>query len=106
MAWNYLNVHEFDDAIDRIRNGILRFNAKNSDKISFGYSETITVFYAKMVHQALKNCSPDARRSFEVFLETNSHLLDRNLPLRYYSKEIFASEQAKKSFVPPDLNDF
>ena len=84
-----------------------RFNAKNADKIMFGYSETVTVFYITMVHRAMtENRGPAETEtdSFEQFLMRNQHLLDRSLPFKFYTEELFFSERAKvRLFIEQNL---
>ena len=90
----------------KVREGIRKFNSTNRDKIIFGYSETISVFYLSMVNNAIKDSPADSLESFEEFLSRNPHLQDTSLPFSYYSKEVFLSEEAKRTFVPPDVKNF
>lgn len=106
MAWNYLKQNDIETALNKVRSGINKFNQSNSDKIIFGYSETISVFFLTMVHNAILSSENTQNESFEEFLSRNSHLTDTNLPYEYYSKDVFLSEEAKIKFVPPDLKHF
>ncbi|XP_063726118.1 uncharacterized protein LOC134853995 [Symsagittifera roscoffensis] len=106
MGWNYLKQYDMHTALNKVREGIRKFNSTNRDKIIFGYSETISVFYLSMVNNAIKDSPADSLESFEEFLSRNPHLQDTSLPFSYYSKEVFLSEEAKRTFVPPDVKNF
>lgn len=96
MGWLVLETStSFDEAINRIRNGIMRFN---SSKNSIGYHETITIAFARLI---------DSRRlageTLEGFVARNPDLNDNDCLKRFYSQEILTSEKARQQFVEPDL---
>jgi hypothetical protein len=96
MGWLVLQTSpSFDEALIRIRNGILRFN---STKNSIGYHETITVAFARII---------DSRRepgqTFQMFAEKNKDLFEKNCLERFYSDATLRSEQARETFLEPDL---
>ncbi|CAG0897112.1 unnamed protein product [Cyprideis torosa] len=103
MAWNYIRDLGRDAATSNIKEGILKFNAKNYCKVDRGYHETVTLFYIHMVTEAISRTSPPAA-SFESFIESNQHLLDRGLLFHYYSKETINNPESMKKFFPPDIN--
>ena len=68
-----------------------------------GYHETLTVFYVKVIDAFVSaDASPDQeadtleRRLLEA-------VGDRELPLRYYSRECLFSTEARRQWVAPDL---
>lgn len=96
MGWLVLETStSFEEAINRIRNGIMRFN---SSKNSIGYHETITVAFARLI---------DSRRltgeTLEAFVARNPDLNDKNCLRLFYSQETLASEEARQQFVEPDI---
>ena len=96
MGWLVLETSSsFDEAMNRIRNGIMRFN---SSKNSIGYHETITVAFARLI---------DSRRldgeTLEAFVTRNPDLNEKDCLKRFYSQEILTSERARQQFVEPDL---
>lgn len=95
MAWLVLETSaSFDEALERIRNGIRRFNAT---KNSIGYHETITLAFARLI---------DSRRlageTSEAFVARNRDLLQKDCLKRFYSPAVLASEEARHQFVEPD----
>lgn len=77
------------------RNGIQQYNLKNKDKITTGYHETVTQFYIHVINVAVQKF-PQSGVTFEDFMESNSHLEDKHYLLKFYSKQIISSEEAKK----------
>lgn len=68
-----------------------------------GYHETITQVYIAAVETHLVDVGP----LLSLHETVNSLLLSprgrRDLPLRFYSKELLFSVTARRGFVPPDL---
>jgi len=68
------------------------------------YHETITIFWMRMVlkfKESKNGC---------LIVELTNELLDSNfdkdLPLKYYSRELLFSDRARAEFVEPDLKEF
>lgn len=99
MAWLCLGEGDFESALERIRHGILRYNAEVLDKIS-EFHETVTVAFARIIAARMR---PD--EGWEVFAQHNEDLFARTPPAlsAYYSMELLMSQQARRSFVEPDL---
>lgn len=102
VALYYLSHHNFEDALNKMRNGI--FNLLKAFEIDLTkempYHETMTVFWMKTVE--------DFRRSKgeESLLETCNEMVekfDKNYPLRFYSCDYLFSDEARKKFLTPDL---
>jgi hypothetical protein len=92
----------FDEAHLRLRAGIIRLNQRHGleESGSRGYFETLTRVWLLFVVRAA--ASSQATTSMEL-LARCPELLDRQLPLAHYSKELIASTRARAIFVEPDL---
>jgi hypothetical protein len=91
-------------ALDLLRDRIRRYNASvggvNSD--TAGYHETITRFYVQIIRMFVN--SIDARRPIdELALELIARFGDKELPLRYYTRDRLFSTAARLDWVAPDL---
>lgn len=64
-------------------------------QIKVGYHETMTLFFASVIDEAIRKCQ-QADVTFEEFISQNQHLVDKNLVLRYYSREQIMSDEARK----------
>jgi hypothetical protein len=96
MGWLVLETSSsFDEALERIRTGIMRFN---SSKNSIGYHETITIAFARLIESRRLN-----GESLEAFVARNPDLLEKDCLKRFYSPAILASEEARNRFIEPDL---
>lgn len=93
-----------DEALNRVRDGIQRYNQKCGvvDSPTRGYHETLTCFYMRVIGSYL---SERADRTDWVAL--TNHLVEqcgnRDFPLGYYSRERLMSSEARADWVPPDL---
>ena len=94
-----------DLAVDLLRERISRYNEAvgTANTSSSGYHETLTVFYVKVIDAFVSaDASPDQeadtleRRLLEA-------IGDRELPLRYYSRQCLFSTEARRQWVAPDL---
>ena len=103
VALYYLSHHEYAAAYAKMRGGI--FNLLKSFGVDLSkempYHETLTVFWLKTVEdfRASKN-------GYSV-VEICSELLenfDKDYPLKFYSREILFSDEARAKFVAGDLN--
>ena len=63
------------------------------------YHETLTRVWVFLVNNELYPKS----ESFDKFIKKKPHLLNKDLPLEYFSKERLDSEQARKQWIAPDL---
>ncbi len=102
VALYYLSHHDFDKAINKMRDGI--FNLLNSFEVNLTkempYHETLTVFWLRTVDDFRKTkngCS---------IVEICNELLekfDKDYSLRFYSREHLFSDEARRNFVRTDL---
>ena len=104
VAVAYLQNLTVPEAIERMRNSLMRF-IKHHQVEQRKYNETITVFWLEIVANALAKMPSSitlperCTRVVEVF--PNSALA-----LEYYSSELLFSDDARGSFVKPDLKDW
>ena len=94
-----------DLAVDLLRERISRYNEAvgTANTSSSGYHETLTVFYVKVIDAFVSaDASPDQEADMleRRLLEAVG---DRELPLRYYSRECLFSSEARRQWVAPDL---
>jgi len=64
------------------------------------YHETITRAWMILVHRAVAD---QPAESFPAFAAAHPHLLDKDVLKRYYSKTLLVSDEARHSWIPPDL---
>ncbi len=103
VACYYAFHHSFEEAIGKMRGGI--FNLLNAFEVDLTkempYHETLTVFWMRTVFDVVEN------RNGNSFLETVNRVLeiggDKDLPLKFYSRERLFSDEARKNFVEGDL---
>lgn len=104
LALWYLVHHAPSTAIDRMREGIQRYNAAMGipQTRSSGYHETITLFWLWIGqwYLAERRLSGLAHDAVKPFLE---HCSNPQLPLHYYSRDRLMSWEARTSWVEPDL---
>ena len=100
MAWLYLTRLPFDEALQRVRSGIQKLNAKIGSPD--GYHETITVAFVRVIASRLR-----VGEVYETFRDRHPDLLDRTLSalLRHYTKERLHSPEARKAFITPDREE-
>src|SRR5262245_56821897 len=105
IAWLHLARHELDEAHLRMRVGIIRLNAAHGlvETEARGYHETLTRVWLVLVRAARRRSRATDSASF---LETegddgDDDGLDRNAPLRFYSRERLFSVAARALYLPP-----
>jgi hypothetical protein len=88
------------EATIRIREGILRLNHHNGNLT--GYHETITLAWIAVIARFLEM----RHRSGSLSILTGELLEEcgvKDYLLRFYSREVQMSDEARRSWVPPDL---
>jgi len=99
-AW-YLKTLSEDEALTRMRTGLLRFLTHHGENTT-KYNETITLFWLKKVRQCLEDSS-----SGSSFTEKTNSMLEAlassRMILDYYSEELLNSSTAKSKWVAPNL---
>lgn len=99
VAWIALTDDFGPAGVDRIRRGIMRFNAEVLGRPG-QYHETVTRAFAAIIGSRLS-----AGETFDEFIERNSDILSPEQPIlrRYYSAELLSSTAAREAWVDPDL---
>ena len=87
-----------------IKEGIKKYNVLNGGKNTddSGYHETITEFYFRViVRYQLEHAE---KHDFEGLLAAldKQEFMGKEYPLRFYSKELLMSNEARKRWVAPD----
>lgn len=99
----YLSENDFDAAYKKMRDGI--FNLLKAFKIDLSkempYHETMTTFWMRTVEDFRK--TKIGYSEFEICDELTKSF-DKDYPLRFYSREILFSENARAKFVEADLS--
>ena len=67
-----------------------------------GYHETVTLAWLKIIRAAL-DADDSAPQDARAFCTSHPELNDPRLQLRYYSRKLLATEEARSTFVEPDL---
>ena len=99
LAWVYLQEEpSFDAALHRIQGGIRQFAAAagKADK----YHETMTVAWMQLLAAAGERAGTAI--PFDELLRLAPELADKDLLLRYYTRDRLFSEAARGAWVPPD----
>jgi uncharacterized protein (DUF2132 family) len=101
--WHVLHFGE-DDALLRLREGITRLNESHgvANTRSGGYHESITRFYVRVLACFLGRSGP-SRPIDELAEQAILELGDKELPLRYWSRDLPFSPAARLGWVEPDL---
>ena len=99
VAWVYLTESSsVQQAARKMRNTLRRFTASAGKPEK--YHETITLFWLHLLSRA--HAASRAER-LEDIVHAHPQLLEKNFPLAYYSTERLFSDEARTSWVEPDL---
>ena len=99
VAWVYLRESaSVDEALTRMRDGIRRFAAAAG--VPQKYHETITVLWMRILEEVR---TAGASGELSDVLREHPALADKELPLRYYSRERLFSDTARAAWVEPDI---
>ena len=99
LAWVYLaESSSVQQAAKKMRHTLRRFAAAAGKPEK--YHETITLFWVHLLSRA--QAASRAERLEDV-VHANPQLLEKNFPLAYYSQERLFSDEARTSWVEPDL---
>jgi hypothetical protein len=97
---------ELSDAHEKMRSGIFNYlKAINVDlSKETPYHETITLFWMRAISDFLT--SKNGNSIVDLTNELLENGADKNLPLKFYSRELLFSDRARAEFVAPDLKEF
>jgi hypothetical protein len=98
VAWVYLHeTASLNAALNRMRQGIQRFAAAAG--VPQKYHETITVLWMRLLADIKAR---GAVGELAGVLRTHPELADKDLPLKYYSRDRLFSDEARSGWVEPD----
>jgi hypothetical protein len=103
VALYYVSNHDLDTATEKMRSGIFNL-LRNGFKLDLTkempYHETLTIFWMRTVadFSALKNGASLAEKATELIGK-----FDKDYQLRFYSRELLFSDEARSRFVLPDI---
>lgn len=102
VALYYLSHHDLEIATGKMRAGL--FNLLRSFGVDLTkempYHETLTVFWMRTAAEF------NASRNGASFVDKANELVekyDKDYPLKFYSREVLFSDEARARFVEPDL---
>lgn len=106
VAYLYLREFPFEQALEKIRSGIKRYNAaiNTPEALDRGYHETITQAWTRLIHFTVRQHGSAA--TADEFFEQNPQLTNKNALRFFYSRDAIMSWKAKAEFVEPDLTTF
>lgn len=93
FAWLTLNRHEFEEALQIVRDGIRRF-ATHYEVVHI-FHETITTAW---VHLLASHGEP----TFSAFLAEHQDRLNLKLRHQFWTPEVLDSPDAREHWLPPD----
>ncbi len=104
VALHYVSMHDIDMATVKMRDGIFKLLTKGFEvdlSKEMPYHETLTVFWMRTVAEfnAAKNGSSILERANDLVAT-----FDKDHPLKFYSREYLFSDDARASYVEPDLS--
>lgn len=101
LAWLYMQQFEHATAVSKIATGIREYATSLGAAQKFNH--TLTVAIMRIMYQRMKSKHFE---SFDQYLSENSDLVENMSGLlgHYYSSELLHSEQARQSWVAPDIN--
>lgn len=104
VALWYLIRHDEQEAINRIRQGIQRYNAAMGIKTTAegGYHETLTLFWVRMVSHYLL-VTEEKSSILKMAIALSHTYNNKHSPLQYYSRNLLMSWEARTNWVEPDL---
>ena len=99
VAWVYVREGpSLAAATDRMREAIRRFAARAN--AAQKYHETITVLWMRLLAEAASRAPVGCE--LDALLAACPELADKNLPLKYYTRERLFSDDARAQWIPPE----
>ncbi len=99
VAGWYVSSYSNDEALARMRSGLLRLSNKFGVK---AYHETITQFWMRVSRHFLSS-GENATSVVEFVSQLIAAFGKKDVVYQYYSRELLQSEEAKNRWVEPDL---
>lgn len=103
LAWIHIRRYGIEKAIENMCEQIQRFATHHGDSGKFNITLTVAATRA-VYHFALRSTT----NTFKDFIAENNRLLTefKQLLSSHYATNIFTSDQARKSYLEPDLLPF
>jgi len=102
VAWTYLcESDSVEQASEKMSATLSRF--ATAAGVPGKFHETITQFWMRLLAELRES---DCANGFDELVKAHPRLLEKNLPLDYYSAEALWSDRARLSWVEPDLKPF
>lgn len=102
MAMHYSLNNNFENALNKMRSGILRLNESHGVVTTNerGYHETLTVIWTRAVFDYVKaNPIKDLVKLANEIISK----FDKNYPLKFYSRERLFSIEARYNYIEPEF---
>lgn len=99
VALWYLRRHPRDEATQRMRDGILRFNG-HYGRLA-GYHETITLAWIAVIAGFLAE-HDEGQSIADLTNDLIKGCGDKDYLLRHYSRDVLLSDAARRAWAPPD----
>lgn len=105
VAAAYLTENELAEATDLLRSRIPAYNQAQGvpNTEERGYHETLTVFWATLVDRYLKSLPQDLERLDKIRRAVEHYRHEAQIFRRYWSFDLLKSAEARRRWVPPDL---
>jgi hypothetical protein len=102
----HLKKYDKDDALCRLRSGIISYNLAvgGENNGQNGYHETMTIFWWELIRQFIE-LHPDYSFHDACAIFLASPMAEKTFPFQFYSKENIFSSTARSRYVKPDLRD-
>ncbi|HLA95231.1 MAG TPA: hypothetical protein VK612_05875 [Pyrinomonadaceae bacterium] len=104
VALCYITKHDLDTATEKMRSGILNLLEKGfcvDLTKEMPYHETLTVFWMRTMYAfSLSNAELPLTEKANSVVET----FDKDYPLRFYTRELLFSDDARSRFIEPATN--
>lgn len=98
LTWIYLTAEPADRVAARLCRSLLELTTGHGVADRFHY--TLTVAWVRLI-EFERRSHPDS--SFDDLVAACPHLLNKDAPLSYYSRDRLYSETARRGWVEPDL---
>ena len=106
VALYYLSHHDAETAYEKMRGGIHNLLVKGFGvdlSKEMPYHETITVFWMRTVASFMTESNGS---SLPAKIAEMTARFDKDYPMRFYSRELLFSDEARARFVEPDIQLF
>ena len=101
LAYIYVVENGTDEAIEKMRNALLRMLQKAGIAPSSKFHETLTKAWVLAV-QYFMGLTGESD-SADGFINSNPRMLDSKIMMTHYSEDILFSDKARNEFVAPNL---